>query len=80
MWKCQDLKHKILIKNKKLKPQIKTEDAAEAEDSADECEDDDEEDEEENHQTTARFWSSRKAGSNQKVSQVFSVKSTQTHY
>lgn len=78
MWKRQDLQRKILIKNKKLKPQIKTEDAAEAEDSADECED--EEDEEENHQTKARFWSSRKAGSNKKVSQVFSVKSTQTYY
>ncbi|XP_037538914.1 1-phosphatidylinositol 4,5-bisphosphate phosphodiesterase zeta-1-like [Nematolebias whitei] len=68
-----DLKHKILIKNKKLKPQIKTEDAAEAEESADECEDEEEEeDEEENHQTKARFWSSRKAGLNKKVSQALS--------
>lgn len=63
---CQDLKYKILIKNKKLKRQIKTEDAAEGEESANEGE---EEEEEEDHQTKAKFWSPRKAGSKKKVSQ-----------
>ncbi|KAI3371179.1 hypothetical protein L3Q82_023810, partial [Scortum barcoo] len=44
-----DLRYKILIKNKKLNPEIKTEDAAgtEAEESVDEDEDDDEDEEEE---------------------------------
>ncbi|KAM4573045.1 1-phosphatidylinositol 4,5-bisphosphate phosphodiesterase zeta-1-like [Odontesthes bonariensis] len=72
---CQDLKYKILIKNKKLKPQIKTEDAAGAEESADEggddYDDDDEEDEEdEDNQTKAKFWSPRKAGSKKKKKKV----------
>lgn len=70
---CQDLKYKILIKNKKLKRQIKTEDAAEGEESANEGEEEEEEEEqdeeEEDHQTKAKFWSPRKAGSKKKVSQ-----------
>ncbi|KAM9855093.1 1-phosphatidylinositol 4,5-bisphosphate phosphodiesterase zeta-1-like [Aulostomus maculatus] len=58
-----DLKYKILIKNKKLRPDIKTKGAAgtEAEDSGDEGDDDDEdEDEEDEDQAKAKF--SRKAG------------------
>ncbi len=73
LWGCQDLKYKILIKNKKLKSQIKTEDAAgtEAEESVDEGEDDEEEDEEEeDHQSKTKFWSPRKAGSKMKVSHL----------
>lgn len=65
-WGCQDLKYKILIKNKKLKPKT------EAEESVDEGEDDEEEDdeEEEDQQPKAKFWSPRKAGSKMKVSQI----------
>ncbi|KAM7414826.1 hypothetical protein PAMA_019582 [Pampus argenteus] len=64
-----DLKYKILIKNKKLRPQIKAEDTAGAEESGDE--DEDEEDEEdEDHQTKAKFWSPRKAGSKKKKKKV----------
>ncbi|XP_030280844.1 1-phosphatidylinositol 4,5-bisphosphate phosphodiesterase zeta-1 [Sparus aurata] len=57
-----DLKYKILIKNKKLKPKT------EAEESVDEGEDDEEEDdeEEEDQQPKAKFWSPRKAGSKMK--------------
>ncbi|XP_006782669.1 1-phosphatidylinositol 4,5-bisphosphate phosphodiesterase zeta-1-like isoform X1 [Neolamprologus brichardi] len=66
---CQDLKYKILIKNKKLKHQIKTEDAAEGEESANEGEEEEEE-EEEDHQTKAKFWSPRKAGSKKKKKKV----------
>ncbi|XP_041651243.1 1-phosphatidylinositol 4,5-bisphosphate phosphodiesterase zeta-1-like [Cheilinus undulatus] len=58
-----DLKYKILIKNKKLK--FRREDAAgtEAEESVDEGEDEEEDEEEdEDHQTQAKFWSPRKAG------------------
>lgn len=67
LWGSQDLKYKILIKNKKLKPQIKTE----GEESVDEGEEEDEEDdeEEEEQQTKTKFWSPRKAGSKAKVSQ-----------
>ncbi|XP_047453187.1 1-phosphatidylinositol 4,5-bisphosphate phosphodiesterase zeta-1-like [Mugil cephalus] len=69
-----DLKYKILIKNKKLKAQIKTEDGAGPEDSADEGEeedDDEEEDEEEEDlRTKAKFWSPRKAGSKKKKKKV----------
>uniref|UniRef100_UPI0037E9BA69 1-phosphatidylinositol 4,5-bisphosphate phosphodiesterase zeta-1-like n=1 Tax=Semicossyphus pulcher TaxID=241346 RepID=UPI0037E9BA69 len=62
-----DLKYKILIKNKKLK--IRTEDAAgtEAEESVDEGEDEDEDEEDEDLQTKAKFWSPRKAGPKAKV-------------
>nr|XP_020480370.1 1-phosphatidylinositol 4,5-bisphosphate phosphodiesterase zeta-1-like [Monopterus albus] len=65
-----DLKYKILIKNKKLKPQIKTEDAAgtEAEESVDESQDDDEEDED--YQNTAKCCSPRKAGPKKKEEKV----------
>ncbi|KAM9352195.1 1-phosphatidylinositol 4,5-bisphosphate phosphodiesterase zeta-1-like [Symphorus nematophorus] len=65
---CQDLKYKILIKNKKLRPQVKTE----AEESVDEGEDDEEEDDEEDEyqQTKAKFWSPRKAGSKTKKKKV----------
>lgn len=69
---CQDLKYKILIKNKKLKPQIKAEDASgtEAEESIDEGEDDDDDDEEdEDLQSKAKFWSPKKAGPKKEVSQ-----------
>lgn len=71
LWGCQDLKYKILIKNKKLKPQIKMDTAGtEAEESVDEGEDEeDDDDEEEDHQSKATFWASRKAGSKIKVSQ-----------
>ncbi|KAM4554328.1 1-phosphatidylinositol 4,5-bisphosphate phosphodiesterase zeta-1-like [Fundulus diaphanus] len=73
-----DLKYKILIKNKKLKSQFKAEDRAEGEESADEGEDGDDEEEEveedeeedEGHQTKAKFWSSRKAGSKKKKKKV----------
>ncbi|XP_032379687.1 1-phosphatidylinositol 4,5-bisphosphate phosphodiesterase zeta-1 isoform X2 [Etheostoma spectabile] len=69
-----DLKYKILIKNKKLKPPIKTEDAAgtQAEESVDEGEGEEEEDdlEDEDQQTKAKFWSPRKAGSKTKKKKV----------
>lgn len=74
VWACQDLKYKVLIKNKKLKPQIRTEEAAgtEAEESADEGEDDDEEDEEDqDQQTKAKLWPPRKVEAKKKVSQHF---------
>lgn len=62
---CQDLKHKILIKNKKLKAR------SEAEESVDEGEEegDDEEEEEEEQQSILKFWSPRKSGSKKKVSE-----------
>lgn len=69
---CQDLKYKVLIKNKKRKPQIKTEEAAgtEVEESVDEGEDDEEEvEEDEDRQTKVKFWSPRKAEPKEKVSQ-----------
>lgn len=68
LWLRQDLQYKILIKNKRLKPQIKTE----AEESVDEGEEEEEEDDEEDeeHQTKAKFWSPRKAGPKVKVSQL----------
>ncbi|TNN82035.1 1-phosphatidylinositol 4,5-bisphosphate phosphodiesterase zeta-1 [Liparis tanakae] len=68
-----DLKYKILVKNKKLKAQIETEGAAgrEVEESVDdEDEEDEEEEEEEDHQTKAKFWSPRKAGSTPKKKKV----------
>uniref|UniRef100_A0A8C4HCZ0 Phosphoinositide phospholipase C n=1 Tax=Dicentrarchus labrax TaxID=13489 RepID=A0A8C4HCZ0_DICLA len=62
-----DLKYKILIKNKKLKPQIRTE----AERSVDEDEDEEEDiEEEEDHQTKSKFWFLRKAGSKTKKKKV----------
>lgn len=63
--RCQDLKYKILIKNKKLKAR------SEAEESIDEGEeeDDDEEEEEEEQQAILKFWSPRKSGSKKKVSE-----------
>lgn len=62
---CQDLKNKILIKNKKLKSKT------EAEESVDEGEDEeDDNEEEEDPQTKAKFWSPRKAGPNTNVSQI----------
>lgn len=91
VWKCQDLKYKILIKDKKLKPQIKTEDAAEAEESADEGEDDEDnngddeeaeevdEEENEDRQTKIRFWSPRQAGPKEKVSQGLLIRLTQIY-
>ncbi|XP_038562734.1 1-phosphatidylinositol 4,5-bisphosphate phosphodiesterase zeta-1-like isoform X2 [Micropterus salmoides] len=70
-----DLKYKILIKNKKLKPQIKMDTAGtEAEESVDEGEDEeDDDDEEEDHQSKATFWASRKAGSKIKKKKVVVV-------
>lgn len=64
--------YKILIKNKKLKPDIKTEGAAgtETEESVDEGEDEEEEEEDEDEQTRAKFWSPRKAGPKMKVSEI----------
>lgn len=59
VWGCQELKNKILIKNKKLKPKT------EAEESVDEGEDEEDDEEEEEKE---RFWSPRKAGSKMKVS------------
>lgn len=62
---CQDLKNKILIKNKKLKPKT------EAEESVDEGEDEeDDTEEEEDPQTKAKFQSARKAGPKTNVSQI----------
>ncbi|XP_062276752.1 1-phosphatidylinositol 4,5-bisphosphate phosphodiesterase zeta-1-like [Scomber scombrus] len=58
-----DLKYKILIKNKKLRPQIKTDDTTGLEESEDEEEDEEDEDQ----QTKAKFWSPRKAGSKKKA-------------
>lgn len=63
MWGCQDLKNKILIKNKKLKPKT------EAEESEGEEEEEDDEEEEDN-QTKAKFWSPRKSGPKTKVSEL----------
>ncbi|KAM7396921.1 hypothetical protein PAMP_019926 [Pampus punctatissimus] len=70
-----DLKYKILIKNKKLRPQIKAEDAAGAEESGDEDEEEEEEEDEEDedHQTKAKFWSPRKAGSRKKARILFNT-------
>uniref|UniRef100_A0A3Q0SVB9 Phosphoinositide phospholipase C n=1 Tax=Amphilophus citrinellus TaxID=61819 RepID=A0A3Q0SVB9_AMPCI len=68
-----DLKYKILIKNKKIKRQIKAEDAAEEsanEGEEDEDEDEEQEEEEKEHQTRAKFWSPRKAGSKKKKKKV----------
>lgn len=78
VWAWQDLKYKVLIKNKKLKPQNKTEEKArtEAEESVDEGEDDDDDEEveeDEDHQAKAKFWSPRKAEAKKKVSQHFHV-------
>lgn len=64
--------YKILIKNKKLKSQIRREDKTE--ESADEGEDADDEDEEDDDddddsiQSKTKFWSPRKMSSKKKVS------------
>lgn len=75
LWECQDLKCKILIKNKKKKPRIKTEQATE--ESADEGEEDyddlEDEEDDEDHQTKTKFWSPRKAGPKKEVSEDFQV-------
>ncbi|XP_029991633.1 1-phosphatidylinositol 4,5-bisphosphate phosphodiesterase zeta-1-like [Sphaeramia orbicularis] len=69
-----DLKYKILIKNKKRLPQNESEDAAgaEVEESADESEDEDEDEEEEEevHQRKVKSWSMRKAGPKKKKKKV----------
>ncbi|XP_077567745.1 1-phosphatidylinositol 4,5-bisphosphate phosphodiesterase zeta-1-like isoform X1 [Stigmatopora nigra] len=70
-----DLKYKILIKNKKLKPRARIEGVSgtEAEYSADEGEEEEEEeeeDEEEDQQSRSKFWSPRKAGSKKKKKRV----------
>uniref|UniRef100_A0AAQ5ZCP0 Phosphoinositide phospholipase C n=1 Tax=Amphiprion ocellaris TaxID=80972 RepID=A0AAQ5ZCP0_AMPOC len=67
-----DLKYKILIKNKKLKRETKTEDAEGAEESADEGEDEeeDEDEEDEDQQSKPKFWPTRKAGSKKKKKKV----------
>ncbi|XP_060933094.1 1-phosphatidylinositol 4,5-bisphosphate phosphodiesterase zeta-1-like [Limanda limanda] len=64
-----DLKYKILIKNKTLQPQTSAEDASgtEIEESVDESEYDIVEDEEdEEFQTTSKFWYPRKSGQKKK--------------
>ncbi|KAG7231121.1 hypothetical protein INR49_027161, partial [Caranx melampygus] len=67
-----DLKYKILIKNKKLKPQVKAEEASgtEAEESVDEGEEDEEDEEDEDLQTKVKFWSPSKAGSKKEKKKV----------
>lgn len=60
------MKHKILIKNKKLKPRAEAEESVDGEGEEEEEEDDEEE--EEQH-TRAKFWSPRKTGSKRKVSE-----------
>ncbi|KAK2842454.1 hypothetical protein Q5P01_012654 [Channa striata] len=62
-----DLKYKVLIKNKKLKAEREEAAGTEAEGYVDEGEDDDEEEEDEDeevedHQTKTKFWYPRKAG------------------
>ncbi|XP_017160596.1 1-phosphatidylinositol 4,5-bisphosphate phosphodiesterase zeta-1 isoform X2 [Poecilia reticulata] len=65
-----DLMYKILIKNKKLKSQIrredKTEDSADEGEDADDEDDEDEEDEDDSIQPKAKFWSPRKMSSKKK--------------
>lgn len=63
---CQDLKHKILIKNKKLKARSEAEESV---DEGEEEDDDDEEEEEEKQQAILKFWSPRKSVSKKKVSE-----------
>ncbi|XP_077424304.1 1-phosphatidylinositol 4,5-bisphosphate phosphodiesterase zeta-1-like isoform X2 [Vanacampus margaritifer] len=71
-----DLKYKILIKNKKLKPRARIDGATgtEADGSADEGEEEEEEeeeeDEEEDQQSRSKFWSPRKTGSKKKKKKV----------
>lgn len=69
------MKHKILIKNKKLKARSK------AEESVDEGEeeDDDDEEEEEEQQSILKFWSPRKSGSKKKVSESDEDTEVQAH-
>ncbi|XP_054632958.1 1-phosphatidylinositol 4,5-bisphosphate phosphodiesterase zeta-1-like [Dunckerocampus dactyliophorus] len=66
-----DLKYKILIKNKKLKPRAKIEARTEADESGDEGEEEEEQEEEEEEEddqpSKARFWSPRKTASKKKV-------------
>ncbi|XP_041852277.1 1-phosphatidylinositol 4,5-bisphosphate phosphodiesterase zeta-1-like isoform X2 [Melanotaenia boesemani] len=75
-----DLKYKILIKNKTLAPQIKKDDTAGAEESASEGEYDDDEKEEnkedENRQTKGMFWCTRKAGTKKKKKEKVVVAKT----
>ncbi|PWA22397.1 hypothetical protein CCH79_00016954, partial [Gambusia affinis] len=71
----EDLMYKILIKNKKLKSQIRREDkteesADEGEDADADDEDEDEEDDEYSIQFRAMFWSPRKMGSKNKFNLV----------
>ncbi|XP_014861485.1 PREDICTED: 1-phosphatidylinositol 4,5-bisphosphate phosphodiesterase zeta-1-like isoform X2 [Poecilia mexicana] len=65
-----DLMYKILIKNKKLKSQIrredKTEDSGDEGEDADDEDDEDDEDEEDSIQPKAKFWSPRKMSSKKK--------------
>lgn len=77
LWGHQDLKYKILIKNKKLKNHVEAESASgtEAEESVDDAEDeeeeeDEDEEEEEERQSKAKFWLPRKAVAKTKVSQL----------
>ncbi|XP_029290257.1 LOW QUALITY PROTEIN: 1-phosphatidylinositol 4,5-bisphosphate phosphodiesterase zeta-1-like [Cottoperca gobio] len=67
-----DMKYKILIKNKKLKPHNKTEGASctETEESMDDGEDEDDEEEDEDHQTRAKFWPPRKSEAKTKKKKV----------
>ncbi|XP_075883519.1 1-phosphatidylinositol 4,5-bisphosphate phosphodiesterase zeta-1-like isoform X2 [Nelusetta ayraudi] len=62
-----DLKNKILIKNKKLKARSEAEESV---DEGEEEEEDDEEEEEEEQQTILKFWSPRKSGAKKKKKKV----------
>lgn len=61
LWGCQDLKNKILIKNKTLKPKTEAESVDEGEDE--------EVDNEEVEEEKGKLWSPRKAGPQMKVSE-----------
>nr|XP_057931618.1 1-phosphatidylinositol 4,5-bisphosphate phosphodiesterase zeta-1-like [Doryrhamphus excisus] len=67
-----DLKYKILIKNKKLKPRAKMEAGTEGNETGDEVEEDgeEEEDDDDDQQSKAKFWSPRKTGSKKKKKKV----------
>lgn len=78
IWEWQDLKFKILIKNKKQRPQSKGEDVTEtdieesAEEEDEDEEEEEEEDEEEKSKAKVKFWSPTKTqkGPKKKVSQI----------
>lgn len=68
LWGCQDLKNKILIKNKKVKPTAGAEQSVDEGEEEEEDDDDDDDVAEEEHESKVKFWSPRRSEPKMKVS------------